>query len=53
MAALIKRVVEAMSQAIGEATDASARTASYIFWRADRGLCGVAGASTYPPGGTC
>ena len=28
------RVVDAMRQAIGEATDASTRTASYIFWRA-------------------
>jgi hypothetical protein len=29
-----QRVVEAMRQAIGEATDASTRTASYMFWRA-------------------
>ena len=29
-----QRVVDAMRQAIGEATDASTRTASYIFWRA-------------------
>jgi len=28
------RVVEAMQQAISEATDASTRTASYVFWRA-------------------
>jgi hypothetical protein len=28
------RVVEAMEKAIGEATDASTRTASYVFWRA-------------------
>src|SRR5205823_11328832 len=29
-----QRVVEAMRQAIGEATDASTRTASHVFWRA-------------------
>jgi len=29
-----QRVVDAMRQAIGEATDASTRTAAYIFWRA-------------------
>jgi hypothetical protein len=35
-----QRVVEAMRQAIGEATDASTRTASYVFWRAGQILAG-------------
>jgi hypothetical protein len=29
-----QRVIEAMRQAIGEATDASTRTAPHVFWRA-------------------
>jgi hypothetical protein len=40
------RVVEAMRQAIGEATDASTRTASYVFWRAGRILEAGHGAGT-------
>jgi len=40
------RVVEAMRQAIGEATDASTRTASYIFWRARQILEAGHGAGT-------
>jgi len=41
-----QRVVEAIRQAIGEATDASTRTASYIFWRAGQILDAEHGAGT-------
>jgi hypothetical protein len=41
-----QRVIEAMRQAIGEATDASTRTASYIFWRAGQILDAGHGAGT-------
>ncbi len=41
-----QRVVEAVSQAIGEATDASTRTTSYIFWRAGQILDAEHGAGT-------
>jgi hypothetical protein len=40
------RVVEAVRQAIGEATDASTRTASYAFWRAGQILEAGHGAGT-------
>jgi hypothetical protein len=40
------RVVEAVRQAIGEATDASTRTASYVFWRAGQILEAEHGAGT-------
>ncbi len=40
------RVVEAMRQAIVEATDASTRTASYVFWRAGQILEAGHGAGT-------
>ena len=40
------RVVEAVRQAIGEATDASTRTASYVFWRAGQVLEAEHGAGT-------
>jgi hypothetical protein len=39
-----QRVIEAMSQAISEATDASTRTASCIFWRAGQILDAAHGA---------
>jgi hypothetical protein len=41
-----QRVIEAMSQAICEATDASTRTASYIFWRAGQILDAAHGAGS-------
>ena len=41
-----QRVVEAMRQAISEATGASTRTASYIFWRAGQILDAEHGAGT-------
>jgi hypothetical protein len=41
-----QRVIEAMRQAISEATDASTRTASYIFWRAGQILDAEHGAGT-------
>ena len=41
-----QRVVEAMRQAIDEATDASTRTASYVFWRAGQILEAEHGAGT-------
>jgi hypothetical protein len=41
-----QRVVEAMRQAIGEATDASTRTASYVFWRTGQILDGEHGTGT-------
>jgi hypothetical protein len=41
-----QRVVEAMRQAIGEATNASTRTASYIFWRTGQILTAAHGAGT-------
>ena len=41
-----QRVVEAMRQAIGEATDASTRTAPYVFWRAGQILEAGHGAGT-------
>jgi hypothetical protein len=40
------RVVEAVRRAIGEATDASTRTASYVFWRAGQILEAEHGAGT-------
>jgi hypothetical protein len=40
------RVVEAVRQAIGEATDASTRTASYVFWRAGQIVEAEHGAGT-------
>ncbi len=40
------RVVEAMRRAIGEATGASTRTASYIFWRTGQILTTAHGAGT-------
>jgi hypothetical protein len=40
------RVVEAMRQAIGEAIDASTRTAPYVFWRAGQMLDAEHGAGT-------
>ncbi|MGH3120068.1 MAG: integrase [Trebonia sp.] len=41
-----QRVVEAMRQAIAEATDASTRTAPYVFWRAGQILDAAHGAGT-------
>ena len=41
-----QRVVEAMRQAISEATDASTRTASYLFWRTRQILDAEHGAGT-------
>lgn len=41
-----QRVIEAMRQAIGEATDAPTRTASYVFWRAGQILDARHGAGT-------
>ena len=41
-----QRVVEAMRQAIDEATDASTRTAPYVFWRAGQILEAEHGAGT-------
>ena len=41
-----QRVVEAMRQAIAEATDASTRTAPYVFWRAGQILEAGHGAGT-------
>jgi len=41
-----QRVAEAMRQAISEATDASTRTASYIFWRTGQILDAEHGAGT-------
>ena len=41
-----QRVVEAMRQAIAEATDASTRTAPYVFWRAGQILEAAHGAGT-------
>jgi hypothetical protein len=41
-----QRVVEAMRQAIDEATDASTRTAPYVFWRAGQVLEAEHGAGT-------
>jgi putative transposase len=41
-----QRVVDAMRQAIGEATDASTRTAAYVFWRTRQILEAAHGAGT-------
>lgn len=41
-----QRVAEAMRQAISEATDASTRTASYVFWRTGQVLDAEHGAGT-------